>query len=325
MKRILFFLCFLFLCAIDVNSQKQNIVLSDFTKEIVDLMIDEYSSIKNEDDNYIILNIAEFENDFALGIDMNVDNGALPEYREWDSFWGEIKYKDRKILIFGSPNSPFVSMDGTPKDFFSIYIDGHFVLDDDYWCEYDPLFWSILVNKQLELNVEKKHKLNEYEDISDIVNIAKKYFTVPDFVENIIKERVYYNKNGDGFYLYFDTPNDRYLKYGRINSDYEYDINVLKDEQVIDTISVFTLVNLQFDTTNVCSGDKINYEILSFGVMFTKPKDIGKELLVYLMKKIKNELENYELYVVSNVNKPMFQYNFEEFPLRFIFVPLEEN
>ena len=48
MKRILFFLCFLFLCAIDVNSQKQSIVLSDFTKEIVDLMIDKYYDENNK-------------------------------------------------------------------------------------------------------------------------------------------------------------------------------------------------------------------------------------------------------------------------------------
>ena len=71
---------------------------------------------------------------------------------------------------------------------------------------------------------------------------------------------------------------DNYGKGTEILPKYLHTNNVIIDDTIIDTICVQTLVNLQFDTTNVCSGDKINYEILSFGVMFTKPKDIRKEL-----------------------------------------------
>lgn len=118
---------------------------------------------------------------------------------------------------------------------------------------------------------------------------------------------------------------DNYGKGTEILPKYLHTNEVIIDDTIIDTILVQIFVNLQFDTINIYSGKKINYEIIDFHVIFTKPKDVENGLLEYLIKKIKNELKNYELYVEYNVDKPIIQYNSEKFSLRFIFIPYVQN
>ncbi len=118
---------------------------------------------------------------------------------------------------------------------------------------------------------------------------------------------------------------DNYGKGTEILPKYLHTNEVIIDDTIIDTILVQIFVNLQFNTINIYSGKKINYEIIDFHVIFTKPKDVENGLLEYLIKKIKNELKNYELYVEYNVDKPIIQYNSEKFSLRFIFIPYVQN
>lgn len=118
---------------------------------------------------------------------------------------------------------------------------------------------------------------------------------------------------------------DNYGKGTEILPKYLHTNEVIIDDTIIDTILVQIFVNLQFDTINIYSGKKINYEIIDFHVIFTKPKDVENGLLEYLIKKIKNELKNYELYIEYNVDKPIIQYNSEKFSLRFIFIPYVQN
>ena len=118
---------------------------------------------------------------------------------------------------------------------------------------------------------------------------------------------------------------DNYGKGTEILPKYLHTNEVIIDDTIIDTVCIQIFVNLQFDTINIYNGKNINYEIVDFHVIFTRPKDIENDLLEYLIEKIKNELKNYELYVEYNVNKPTIKYNSEKFSLRFIFVPLDEN
>ena len=325
-------------------------------------MIDEYSNIKDKDKdkNYIILTTIESKNNFALGIYINVEKENLCYYNLGLSFWGEMKYKDRKILIFGNQNTPFVSIKGIPINFFNIYLTNRekfkhkkddnesniinqkfpfdsidftsvndFIIDDDCCDEYDPSFWYILINKQLELNVEKTHKLSEYDDISDIVDIAKKYFKVPSFAKNIIKQRVYHKKNIDDIYLCFDTPDNNYLKYGHVNADYEHDITILNDKKVIDTISVISYFELKYDTTLkkmplYIDIKKINYDILNITINPENDEQIDKTLLEHLKRRIKKEFKSWKLCVGFNgfnVKNPIYRENRKTFKFKFIFIP----
>ena len=188
MKRILFFLCFLFLCAIDVNSQKQSIVLSDFTKEIVDLMIDRYYDEKNE---YIIINLRNNGRHskyglYSMSIDVQVSNDKLWLYSDAVDryiyghsvidFWGSVRYRGKTILIFGDKKTPFVLIRGKSKNFDEIFnIEFEFV-EENCCPEYDPLSWHIVLDDELKLDTVKTAIYDYDQDISDIVNVAKKYF-----------------------------------------------------------------------------------------------------------------------------------------------------
>lgn len=188
MKRILFFLCFLFLCAIDVNSQKQSIVLSDFTKEIVDLMIDRYYDEKNE---YIIIQLSNNGRYskyglYSMSIDVQVSNDKLWLYSDAVDryiyghsvidFWGSVRYRGKTILIFGDKKTPFVLIRGKSKNFDEIFnIEFEFV-EENCCLEYDPLSWHIVLDDELKLDTVKTAIYDYDQDISDIVNVAKKYF-----------------------------------------------------------------------------------------------------------------------------------------------------
>ena len=188
MKRILFFLCFLFLCAIDVNSQKQSIVLSDFTKEIVDLMIDRYYDEKNE---YIIIQLSNNGRYskyglYSMSIDVQVSNddlwlysAAVERYLFGHSvidFWGSVRYRGKTILIFGDKKTPFVLIRGKSKNFDEIFnIEFEFV-EENCCPEYDPFSWHIVLDDELKLDTIKTAIYDYDQDISDIVNVAKKYF-----------------------------------------------------------------------------------------------------------------------------------------------------
>lgn len=77
---------------------------------------------------------------------------------------------------------------------------------------------------------------------------------------------------------------DNYGKGTEILPKYLHTNKVIIDDTIIDTILVQIFVNLQFDTINIYSGKKINYEIIDFHVIFTKPKDVENGLLEYLIK-----------------------------------------
>ena len=201
MKRILFFLCFLFLCAIDVNSQKQSIVLSDFTKEIVDLMIDKYYDENNEwmiyyekggeKNEYIIIDLRNNGRHskyglYSMSIDVQVSNDELWLYSDAVyrylfghsviDFWGSVRYRGKTILIFGDKKTPFVLIRGKSKNFDEIFnIEFEFV-EANCCPEYDPLSWHIVLDDELKLDTVKTAIYDYDQDISDIVNVAKKYF-----------------------------------------------------------------------------------------------------------------------------------------------------
>lgn len=179
MKKSVFLICLICFCCIGANCKKSNIVLSKFTKDIVDLMIDEYKNTMYNTGNYIVIILYEHEKGsqyarYLMEIDIDVQNDDLYLYGGLDmKYWGEIQYRDRKILIFGKQKNPFISIYGECKDFKQTF---NIVFDEwMYLVEYDPLSWYIALDDELKLDTTKTEKIIWNGDISNIISVAQKY------------------------------------------------------------------------------------------------------------------------------------------------------
>jgi hypothetical protein len=122
-----------------------------------------------------------------MSIDVQVSNDELRLYSDAVDrylfghsvidFWGSVRYRGKTILIFGDKKTPFVLIRGKSKNFDEIFnIEFEFV-EENCCPEYDPLSWHIVLDDELKLDTIKTVKqAADYQNISDIVNVAKKYF-----------------------------------------------------------------------------------------------------------------------------------------------------
>lgn len=185
MKRILFFICFVCFFAIDVNSQKQDVVLSDFTKEFIDLFI---SSNGFEKNRYVTLWVDSDSLYYYLTIESNEPNderlvrSLICDYCNdtilGTKLLGYEKYHKREVYAFnlyGDVNSIFVN---PQKELKKKKCKGTKETD---FILYDPYVWMFCVTKRgLLFDITETKEWNNISTLNfnRLKELGRKYFEV---------------------------------------------------------------------------------------------------------------------------------------------------
>ncbi len=331
MKKIIIFFVLNFLLTGKIQSQNSEVFLTDFTKEFIDLFI---SSNGYEKNRYITLWVNSDSLFYYLVIESNEPNdeklvrSLICDYCN-DSvlgtkYLGCEKYNKREVYAFnyyGDINSIFVipqeeikrkKCKGTKETDFILY---------------DPDVWIFCVTKEnLAFDISET---NEQNNISPIIfdklkNLGEKYFKTI----NSIDENIDYNQTKliDDVYFYYRNPRN-YKKIKRNHYFYkETDEIILEDKNLRDTISIFSQITLQYDTTchKMHKGNdlmEINYEIVNIVIDSLQSYEIKNISSDYLIPKIKCELKKWELNIGFNVKNPIYRENRKTFKFKFIFIP----
>lgn len=331
MKKFIVFFILSFLLIGKIQSQNSEVFLTDFTKEFIDLFI---SSNGYEKNRYITLWVNSDSLFYYLVIESNEPNDEkLVRSRICDycndsifgvKYLGYEKYNKRKVYAFnyyGDINSIFVipqeeikrkKCKGTKETDFILY---------------DPYVWTFCVTKKdLAFDISETNERNNITPIifDKLKELGRIYFKTI----NPIDENINYNQTKfiDDIYFYYRNPKN-YKKIKRNLYLYvETDEIILEDQNIKDTISIFSQITLQYDTTYHKVRKKnglieINYEIVDIEIDSTHLYKIENISLDYLIPKIKNELKKWELNIGFNVKNPIYKENRKTFELKFVFVP----
>jgi len=147
------------------KKENSNIVLTDFTKELISLYSNDVENInaKNRKDEIIIISI-----DDTLYYYLSVFSNNSKSYNFCrEDFVGQTSYSGHLIRVFGNENSNFYSVKEKIKMQKRC---------NDNFTEYDPSVWQICFYKDLSFCKMKTYKVTVYEDIVEIQNLAEKYF-----------------------------------------------------------------------------------------------------------------------------------------------------
>ena len=331
MKKFIVFFILSFLLIGKIQSQNSEVFLTDFAKEFIDLFI---SSNGYEKNRYITLWVNSDSLFYYLVIESNEPNdeklvrSLICDYCN-DSvlgtkYLGCEKYNKREVYAFnyyGDINSIFViPQEEIKKKKCKGTKETDFIL-------YDPYVWTFCVTKKdLAFDISETNERNNITPIifDKLKNLGEKYFKTI----NSIDENIDYNQTKliDDVYFYYRNPRN-YKKIKRNHYFYkETDEIILEDKNLRDTISVFSQITLQYDTTyhNMRKGNdlmKINYEIVDIVIDSSQLHEIENISLDYLIPKIKNELKKWELTMGFNVKNPIYRENRKTFELKFVFVP----
>ena len=331
MKKIIIFFVLNFLLTGKIQSQNSEVFLTDFTKEFIDLFI---SSNGYEKNRYITLWVNSDSLFYYLTIESNEPNdkklvrSLICDYCN-DSIFGVKylgyeKYNKRKVYAFnyyGDINSIFVipqeeikrkKCKGTKETDFILY---------------DPYVWTFCVTKKdLAFDISETNERNNITPIifDKLKNLGEKYFKTI----NSIDENIDYNQTKliDDVYFYYRNPRN-YKKIKRNHYFYkETNEIILEDQNIKDTISIFSQITLQYDTTchKMHKGNdlmEINYEIVNIVIDSLQSYEIKNISSDYLIPKIKSELRKWELNIGFNVKNPIYKENRKTFELKFVFVP----
>ena len=162
---IIFITCGLVSC-----QENSNIVLTDFTKELISMYINDTDNFeaKNRKEEIIIRTHIDSLNYYLL---IHSNDCKFYKYCR-DDFVGQTLYLGHLVRVFGYENLMFYSV--TKK------------ANSQKKCKkkievlYDPNVWKIYFNKDQSFCKTKSCKGSEYEDISAIQNLVEKYFGVTD-------------------------------------------------------------------------------------------------------------------------------------------------
>jgi hypothetical protein len=155
------------------QKENNNIVLTDFTTELISLYINdvENSNAKNRKDEIIIVSVTD-SSYYYLSVFAN-NNKEYKFCRE--DFIGQSLYFGHLIKVFGDTSSIFYYVKDKIKSQKRC---------DDNFMEYDPTVWQICFYKDKSFCKMKTYKVTANEDISAIQSLAEKYFAVSDTKEN---------------------------------------------------------------------------------------------------------------------------------------------
>ena len=331
MKKIIIFFVLNFLLTGKIQSQSSEVFLTDFTKEFIDLFI---SSNGFEKNRYVTLWVDSDSLYYYLKIESNEpDDEKIVRSTICDfcndtilgtKLLGYEKYNKRKVYVFnlyGDVNSIFVN---PQKELKKKKCKGTKETD---FILYDPYVWTFCVTKKdLAFDISETNERNNITPIifDKLNELGRIYFKTI----NPIDENINYNQTKliDDVYFYYRNPRN-YKKIKRNHYFYkETDEIILEDKNLRDTISVFSQITLQYDTTyhNMRKGNdlmKINYEIVDIVIDSSQLHEIENISLDYLIPKIKNELKKWELTMGFNVKNPIYRENRKTFELKFVFVP----
>jgi len=164
---IVFIICGLVSC----QAKKSNVILTDFTKELISMYINDIDNLeaKNRKEEIIIRTHIDTLN-YYLFIHSN-DYKSYKYCRE--DFIGQTLYLGHLVRIFGDENLMFYSV--TKK------VNSQKKCKNKIFIEYDPSVWKICFYKDKSFCKEKTYKVTDEEDISLIQSLVEKHFggTVP--------------------------------------------------------------------------------------------------------------------------------------------------
>ena len=153
----------------NMNDMNNNVVLTDFTKELISMFINEpdnyYYKRANDKKYEIIIKSSTDSLNYILSIHFN----DLEFYKCWrDDFVGDTLYLEQRVKVYGDKESIFYS-----------------VIDDiecqkpcekvEYW-EYNPWTWQICLNKDLSFNRTKTFKVRPYNYAPLLQQLVEKHF-----------------------------------------------------------------------------------------------------------------------------------------------------
>ena len=159
------------ICSFTSCKTKSNVVLTDFTKELICLFInepDDYYSKRVKDRKYEIV-ISTYTDTSFYYLDIIFNDYKF--YKCWrDDFVGKTSYLGQRVMIYGNKESVFYTVEKELKP--------QKLCKDDTILYYDPLTWGIALNNDLSFCKEKTYKENSENDISSIVTLVSKYFVI---------------------------------------------------------------------------------------------------------------------------------------------------
>jgi len=166
---------FIACCFISCQAKKgdNNVILTDFTKDLISLYINDALNIdaKNRKDVIIVTAVADTSYYY-----LSVFSNNRKEYKFCrEDFIGQTLYLGHLVRIFGDESSMFYSANEKVKKQKPC---------KDNYTEYDPDVWQICFYKDKSFNKMRTHKTTQNEDISDIQSLAEKYFKVSQTITN---------------------------------------------------------------------------------------------------------------------------------------------
>jgi TonB family protein len=162
------------------TENKNNIILTDFTKELISLYINDikYLGAKNRKDEIIIISVAD-----TLYYYISIFANNSKEYIFCrDDFVGQTLYLEHLIRVFGDDASILYSIKEKNKNLKKCKQDS---------IVYDPSVWQVCFHKDLSFCKMKTYRVLVDEDISAIQNLAKKYFNVCDTTHERSENGIY--------------------------------------------------------------------------------------------------------------------------------------
>ena len=168
MKKIfgIVLLCVFFAC--QSTTFDSNIELTEFTKELVSMYVNDEQNIDaiNRNDEIIIVS---FTDDTCYRLALFANNPQDYDYCRED-YIGQTMYLGHAVKIFGDENTSFFRLiRRTRKQEPCSY---------NHDCFYDPDVWNICLYKDGSLCTRETYKVAPEEDISEIQSLVEKYFSV---------------------------------------------------------------------------------------------------------------------------------------------------
>lgn len=162
-------------CFVSCQAKKgdNNVILTDFTKDLISLYINDAINIdaKSRKDEIIVTAVADTSYYY-----LSVFANNRKEYKFCrEDFIGQTLYLGHLVRIFGDESSMFYSVKEKVKKQKPC---------KDNYTEYDPNVWQICFYKDKSFNKMRTHKTTQNEDISDIQSLAEKYFKVSQTITN---------------------------------------------------------------------------------------------------------------------------------------------
>lgn len=177
LKTMLVACCFV---SCQVKTGDDNVVLTDFTKELISLYInDSRNTDANNRKDEIIVTTAEDTSYYYLSVFAN-DRKSYRYCRE--DLIGRTSCLGHSVKVYGENNPSFYSVlweNRKPER-----------CKENQMTEYDPNVWEICFYKDMSFNKMRTYKTSPYEDISEIQRLAEKYFKVSQTVADEIYQSV---------------------------------------------------------------------------------------------------------------------------------------